>query len=211
MSSKNRGDILRTALAAPTTVATEDFNSFKNHVSNFMTRFQSEWRASWNNVADLTKSINGIRATARKKKGIIRSDAPDIKMRSYAKWLSVNGKVLTDADHIVLELEKASKIAELFTTSWWDAYNGMVSYAADKVLRHGMRNMHASRTAMANTFTSNKPAGFDAIMTKHEEVHDPFEERTVRAPVSEYFLGHWRAAKVGRCSREFSYHYSGSK
>jgi hypothetical protein len=198
MSSKNRGDVLRSALAAPTTVATEDFNSFKNHVSNFMSRFQSEWKASLKSVAGMTTDISRLRAAMKKKKGDIRSDAPDIKMRSYAKWLSVNGKMVTDPDHLIAELQKMAKTVSLFENEWYDAYTAMINHASDNVLRHGDRDLTRARQEMAKTLDNHKPAGFAAIMTKTDKVEEPFEEsEVVSASVSEYYLGHWRAASVG--------------
>lgn len=184
-------------LVGATDPSNEDFNSFKNHVSNFMSHFETDQRRSISDGKELLAVIGKQRKVMANKAGHIRNTAPDIKMTSFAKWLSLNGQVIEEPARLLHELDRVVSLTALFGDSWWNAYEKVLHYATDRVLRIAEDKPSEARNNMRTTFDKNRPEGFDAVLTKEDKVVSPISEDDLKTKVSENVLGDWCAADVG--------------
>lgn len=178
-------------------LSTEDFNSFKNKVSNMLSIFESDSRAAKATAKSVLSDIGRFRNVVKTKQGVRRTDAPDIKLRSYAKWLSLDGRVVTDADRILHEVNRLCEAAKLFETVWYDQYGNILRYARDIVDDNEPDDVRGLQQAIAATFTGRYPRGFDRLLTKTETLKDPYHGKKLPTKVSDWYLGHWRIADVG--------------
>lgn len=199
MNQRNRGFATAFGGSAKQTteLATEDWNSFKNKVSNFMSRFQSDFSAVFRDTTEVKEKLVKLQQQLSKKKGEVRADAPTIKMRAYAKWLAKEGRMLSSAEDILNEITHSLPLIALFDKPWWDAYTNMLEYAELKVLRIAGGNPQEARARMRDTFKVNYPKSFDSHLTKNKVVENPIDEQKANIRCSDIQLGDWFAGDFG--------------
>lgn len=178
-------------------IANEDWNSFKNKVSNFMSIFEHDWGVGIREAKEIKTAIAGYRQVLAKKKGDIRPDAPEIKLRAYAKWLSMDGKMISEPKLLVQSIASMLPLVEAFGKSWWDAYEQMLDYAEVSVLRKALDNPRETREKMRKTFELNQPKGFQNLLKHNKRLTSPIDDGENDVLASGLQMGEWYGVAHG--------------
>jgi hypothetical protein len=200
MSNKNRAFAAafgKQARVPSGELSNEDWNSFKNKVSNFMSVFEHDWGIGIRDAAEIKKAIVSLRQVATKKKGDIRPDAPLIKLRAYAKWLALDGHLINDPQMLVKEINNMLPLVELFGKGWWDAYEKMLDYAEIQVLRKALDNPGQTRERMRKTFAENQPPGFQNALKHNKRLTSPIDDGENDVLATPLQMGDWYGVAHG--------------
>lgn len=158
------------------------------NVKDFFTRREKEiedgYTATKDNLADLEK----LRQKLRTRPGEVHAEADTISLGKYAKWLSLNGKHVTDASQLVRELERIYQFVQ-----WADeldkAYIAAYKFVAESVWKLGESDLQKATDNLKQLLTVAKPHGVDRWLTEKET--NKFNGKDFVDRKSPAFIGQW--------------------
>jgi hypothetical protein len=156
----------------------------------------------------LTK-VDNIRAMLENKNDL-RNDPSQVRLGIYAKWVSIHGVILDDADAVLKELLRLKDLVDLYNTAYIPALNNLFNYIADNVLKQALNNP----VEAIDTYEQSPdffPKQFNRVLKRRRKGVVGGNVTDVKG--SDNYIGDWYigsisdSSNLAKCTLDISLHY----
>lgn len=170
-------------------IATEGWlgKKFEN-ITDWLTQREKEVEDGTTSTEDNLAAIRKMREKLIGRPGEVVHDADTITISKYAKWLSIDGKHITDPEQLIRELGRVYdfvKWCDNLDQAWLKAYK----YVSDQVWKLGESDLKKAEENLKKMFEVSRPEGADKWLTQTKVV--TFKGKEYKDRHSPYFLGQW--------------------
>jgi len=143
------------------------------------------------NLANIAKMREKLQVRA----GEVDRNADTITISKYAKWLSIDGKHITDPARLIRELHRVYELVQwsgALDKAWLDGYK----FVSDQIWKLGETDLKKALENLKRMWEVARPQGVDKWLTVNKKVMFKGKEYTDRH--SPFFLGQWCVFEVSQ-------------
>jgi hypothetical protein len=170
-------------------IAQEGWVSKKfENIKDFFTRREKELEEGHTATKENLEAITRLRTKLQVRPGEVTRDADTITINKFAKWLSIDGKHITDPVRLIRELHRIHEFVQWtgsLDKAWLEGYK----FVADQVWKLGESDLKKAEENLKKLWQVARPVGADKFLsvTKVEE----FKGKKYTDHHTPFFLGQW--------------------
>jgi hypothetical protein len=160
---------------------------FEN-IHDWFTRREKELDDGLTSTQDNLKDIKRLREKLMVRSGEVSSQADTITITKFAKWLSIDGKHITDPEHLIRELTRVFQFVvwcDNLDKAWMNAYK----FVSDQVWKLGESDLKKGAENLKKLYEVARPEGADKWLSQTKVENFKGKDYTDRH--SPFFLGQW--------------------
>jgi hypothetical protein len=167
---------------------------FENVKDFFMNR-EKEFEDGHTATKENLEAIARLRTKLQVRAGEVTRDADTISISKYAKWLSIDGKHITDPARLIRELHRVYELVQWsgnLDKAWLEGYK----FVADQIWKLGETDLKKANENLKKMWEVARPQGVEKWLTVNKPTQ--FKGKEYIDKHSPFFLGQWCVFEISQ-------------